>query len=397
VRRHTIAALALATTLLAACQSVSTWQSPHDTPLGKQYARSGQFYFLPRGLVRIVGEALDAEGAFKVTISRYNVPDLAARHFLKQEWNPLYKDDNTLEVTDKGLLMTTKFVSEDQTPAILDKVTETIINVAKISAHLGGPPLDKAARSQQQAKMLKPFNCSFDPLDPVDVANARTLMQECAFDLEVTASPRPQATADEKTLAEPDGRTADRLPEKGGGIFYRPPMPVSLRVWTVPGAIGGTLAELDHVKVPDPAAIASFPVRRPFLGKKTTDLVFNEGELKKVTYSKESEALAFVSIPASITAKVAEAIPAILTIQDARANRAANLEKARLDAEKNLLDSQLALLKSQQALADAQAAAVQAPSRATKMAMQIEKVEKMQLENEVRRLEVQKKKRDQQP
>lgn len=267
-------------------------------------ARVGNYYYLPRGMVRVVGEV--NQGAYKITISRFNVPDVRKRYFLKQNMNAFFDDHTVLEVNEQGLLTTTNVDSEDKTPAVIDKVVETVVSVAKISAHLGQRVLldDTGA-----VVGPLPFNCTFDPLNATQVAAARGKVSAAGFELQVSDGGGEQAK---------DPLPGDKL--SGRGVFYRPPRLVDVSISAK--AKDKPVLEQTVVRVPDPNQVAVLDLGRPFLVKKTTNLEFVGGDLKKVDYHKPSEALAAVSIPASILAKVADAIPSIIQIQDSRANAA---------------------------------------------------------------------------
>jgi len=234
---------------------------------------------------------------------------------------------------------TTNVDSEDKTPAVIDKVVETVVSVAKISAHLGQRVLldDTGA-----VVGPLPFNCTFDPLNASQVAAARGKVSAAGFELQVSDGGGEQAK---------DPLPGDKL--SGRGVFYRPPRLVDVSISAK--AKDKPVLEQTVVRVPDPNQVAVLDLGRPFLVKKTTNLEFVGGDLKKVDYHKPSEALAAVSIPASILAKVADAIPSIIQIQDSRANAALKEEKAYLDAQKAVIDARLALRSSQQSLAESEA------------------------------------------
>jgi hypothetical protein len=120
------------------------------------------------------------------------------------------------------------------------------------------------------------------------------------------------------------------------GVYYRPPTTVSLKIKTREGYVGDFM-QTATVRVPDPSSIAVLSLSRPFLVKKTTNLVFVGGDLHTVDFTHPSEALGVIGIPASIASKLAAAIPAIIKIQDERANADTARETARLNAERDLL------------------------------------------------------------
>jgi len=298
-------------------------------------AQVGNYYYLPRGMVRVVGEP-DSTKGYKITISRFNVPDHNSRYFLKQNSNGFFDDHAVLDVDDQGLLTTANVESEDKTAAVIDKVVETVVSVAKISANLGS---NVAEIQSMEVESLKPFNCTFDPLDDNEVREARNRLNGAGFVLNVV---RPRGSKNSEVVAQNASISKE-------GIYYRPPCPVKL---SISPRSSNSLAMIENtvVSVPDGNEIAVFALSRPFLVKKTTNLTFVAGDLKKVDFQKPSEVLAAVSIPASIASKIGEAIPSIIQIQDSRANAALKEEKARLDAQKALLDAQLALRNSQTAL-----------------------------------------------
>lgn len=333
--------LSLFVATLPGCSTMQTETAAlGDSAPGKP--KVGNYYFLPRGMIRVAGQP-DKDKGYVVVISRFNVPDVNARYFLQQNMNPFYDDHTTLEVDEQGLLTTTNVDSEDKTPAILDKVTETVINVAKISANLGGSPL-ALSDIRNETSDPKPFNCTFDPLERTQVNEAKRKVSAAGFLLHVE-----DTGGSGKKVAPP----ADSSPSNRG-VFYRPPRVVNITI-TAKSALKSPVLEKTVVRVPDPSQTAVLSLSRPFLVKKTTNLTFAAGDLKKVEFKKASEALAVVSIPASITAKVAEAIPSIIEIQDSRANSALAAEKASLEAQKGVLDAQLQLAQSRKALDDFQA------------------------------------------
>lgn len=318
---------------------MSTLDEPVQEPTtGK--ARIGNFYFLPRGMLSIEG-APATDSGFTVTLSKKNEPDHAARYFLKQNWHPAYSDATTLEVDENGLLTTSNVSSEDQSPAIIDKVTETLINVAKIGANLGGGIPGIQALEETKPGTFLPFKVSFDPLDSHAVSVASAEMFKSGLILKIDDHGVPMGK---------DARSAGSGRLSTGGVYYRPPATVGVKITSRPG-FPARIVMSESVRIPDPANIGVLDFSRPILVKKTINVTFAAGDLKKLEYIKPSEALAFVSIPASVTGKIAEAIPDIIKVHDARANAGLAAEKARLDAQKEVLDAQLALTKSKQALA----------------------------------------------
>jgi hypothetical protein len=100
-------------------------------------ARVGNFYFLPRGKITIVGTPVE-HAAYSLVVTRKNEADPQARKFLLQRRNVFYDDKIKLDIDADGLLTTVNVESEDKTPAIIDKVVDTVIDVAKIAANSSG-------------------------------------------------------------------------------------------------------------------------------------------------------------------------------------------------------------------------------------------------------------------
>jgi hypothetical protein len=317
--------------------------------------RLGNYYFLPRGLIQIDGAPVSKDFAtdFHVTVKSINVPDKARRFFLRQHANPFYDDDLQLKVNGKGLLETVNFSTEDKTPAIIDKVTETFIDVARIGAS-GGGALFKSAQEARTAITLKPFHVVFDPFDSTEKEAARRKLEECGFKLDfLDADPGNGLVAGDSkdrriVYRETDDSTAVPDPAAGEGIFYRPPTVVGLAVATLDNSQTGILQRV-FVRLPNRNEIAVMDASRSFLIKKKSNYALVDGDLIQIDHNRPSQALALVGIPASIVRKVADAIPTIIAIEDKRATRVPPelaAQKAQLDAQTALLNSQMALIEA---------------------------------------------------
>lgn len=288
-------------------------------------ARVGNFYFLPRGKITITGTAVSAT-EYSLVVTRKNEADPQARKFLLQRRNVFYEDKTKLDVDADGLLTTVNVDSQDKTGAILDKVVDTVIDVAKIGANASGM-METAADMKTLALLpLAPFKCTFDPFVPSQVSAARGVMWKAGFVARIVP-----AKMETKTVV-----VEDELSTRG--VYYRPPTTVSIKVRTRDGFAGAFL-QTATVRVPDPYSIAVLGLTRPFLVKKTTNLVFVGGDLHTVDFTHPSEALGVVSVPASVVGKLAAAIPAIIKIQDERANAETIRETARLNADRELLEA----------------------------------------------------------
>jgi hypothetical protein len=316
-----IGALAVA---LAGCTTMQTEDADVNSPVtGK--ARVGNFYFLPRGKITIVGTPVD-NAAYSLVITRKNEADPQARKFLLQRRNVFYEDKTKLDIDAEGLLTTVNVDSEDKTPAIIDKVVDTVIDVAKIAANTSGM-MGAADMKTLTLLPLSPFKCTFDPFVREQVNAARNVMWNAGFVATIVP-----ASMETKTRV-----VQDELSNRG--VYYRPPTTVSVKIKTRDGYVGDFM-QTATVRVPDPSSIAVLSLTRPFLVKKTTNLVFVGGDLHTVDFTHPSEALGVVSIPASIASKLAAAIPAIIKIQDERANAVTARETSRLNAERDLLKAQ---------------------------------------------------------
>jgi hypothetical protein len=317
--------------------------------------RLGNYYFLPRGLIQLDGAPLskDAPTDFQVTVKSFNVPDKDRRFFLRQRNNPFYEDDLQLKINGKGLLETVNISTEDKTPAIIDKVTETFIDVARIGAS-GSNGLFQSAKQLQTAIALKPFHVVFDPSSPAERNAARARLEECGFKLEF-----PDATAAKARVASDskdrkilyrvaNDSTTVPYPATADGILYRPPTAVDLEISTLDNSQTGLLQHV-FVRVPNRNEIAVMDASRSFLIKKKNNYALVDGDLIQIDHNRPSQALALVGIPASVVHKVAEAIPTIIAIQDKRASRVPPelaAQKAQLDAQTAVLNSQIALIEA---------------------------------------------------
>lgn len=236
-----------------------------------------------------------------------------------------------------GLLHTVNVDAEDKTPAIIDTIATTIVDVFKVAAETGKMSLEGSP----------PFNYVFDPLDKTETDDVMDKMGKRGFKLTVTPSPSTVAAGvvSEGTKETTSATSSRKSNGQNPGVFYRPPTTVELQIES-----SGTLMERVALRVPDKRSVAMLSLTRSGLIKKSTHISFNNGDLGGFTYTKPSQALAVVGIPASIAKKAAEAVPAIVKIQDARATHAANQRKAQLDAEAAVLQSQAALIQAKAAL-----------------------------------------------
>lgn len=333
---------------LASCVALKTTFAPESS--ATMEPRLGNYYFLPRGLIQLDG--VPGTNDFQLTVKTFNVPDKNRRFFLRQHKNPFYEDDVLLKINGKGLLETVNLSTEDKTPAIIDKVTDIFIDVARISASGGISPLARNADEIENAIPLKPFHVVFDPFIPAQKEAAVRTLHDCGFVLAVPDSRPAQYNipGDSKATSLITEQSSQAAPNPGNaeGILFRPPTAIELQISTRDNSEAGLLQHV-FIRLPSLNEIAVMDASRSFLIKKKNNYVLVDGDLIQIDHNRPSQALAFVSIPASILHKVAEAIPTIIAIEDKRATRVPPelaAQKAQLDAQTALLNSQMALIEA---------------------------------------------------
>lgn len=333
---------------LVSCSNVrSSFASVDDA--SEVRANVGNYYFLPKARVRIKAEKT-ADGGFTVTVSQFNLPDRTQRYFLQHRTNILADDALVLTVDKNGLLQTMNLDSEDKTPAIIDSVTATVIDVFKVASQTAA--LEPAPGQGQPAKTFTPFNYVFDPLNKIETDEIKEKMKDKYFQLEVYPYPAPRSGTTATDFKGTSEATSDVAAvhhrESESAVFYRPPTAVEVIIRCKD--FDDRMVERIVARVPDQRIVAAISLSRAALIKKTTHLTFIDGDLSGVDFKKPSQALAAVNIPASIAHKAAEAIPEIIKVQDARAIHDETQRKAEIEAQTGLLKSQLALIQAQAAL-----------------------------------------------
>ena len=313
--------------LLAGCTSESGVQTqvtgPNATREGPEI---GLHYFLPRGKIRMTGsnEKADGSSAFKITSTRVIEPDRSQLCFLKYHRSFFHDDDFTLEVEDNGLLKTVNATSTDQSPAIIESLTDTAINVLKIAGEAGG-------RKAGPTVTPRPFVYTFDPLDAKERRAAVSFLAEMGVVLVIRTA---------------DGTESDRSTTEStvstDGVLYHPPLVVTLRF-----SIGTDSNDSASHVLPNPAITKCLSLRRASLVRQDTQLTFSNGMLAHVKFTRPSQALAAVQIPQKITQKVADAIPQIIKIQNEAATQELQQKTAVLQAQQNYLQAQMDLRKKE--------------------------------------------------
>lgn len=271
-------------------------------------------------------EKSDAGNSFKITTSRLIAPDRSQLCFLKYHRSLFHDDDFTLEVDDNGLVKTVNATSTDQSPAIVESLTETAVNLLKIGAQLGG-------RQAQPGATPRPFIYTFDPLNEKERREAISFLEGMGISLKVDTAAGTET--DKGALFRTSTLSTD-------GVLYHPPLVVTLRF-----SIGTDSKDSAVHVLPNPAITKCLSLRRASLVRQETQLAFSNGMLTHVKFTRPSQALAAVQIPQKITQKVAEAIPQIIKIQNDAATRDLQNKTAILQAQQNYLQAQMDLRRKE--------------------------------------------------
>ena len=307
--------------------------SPEGQPSGNQ-AQVGLHYFLPRGKIRMTGSYQKSgdESSFKITTERLIEPYREERCFFKYRSSVLYDDEFTLEIDDNGLLKTVNSTSTDQTPAIIESMTEIAVNLFKISAELG--------ITGKLEKKPRPFVYTFDPLDKKQADAAEEFLRDMGITLTIDC----RKIADLGKGKDLGSKTVSST--KTDGVFYHPPVAVTLNFSIGKAAAPDTKDSVVYT-LPDYRFIECVSLRRATLVKQDTQLTFSKGMLNHVKFTRPSQALAAVQIPQKIVSKAAEAVPAIIKIQSEAATRDIKDQTAQLKAQRDYLQAQIDLQKKQ--------------------------------------------------
>lgn len=366
------------TIILSACSSMRTVDAPTNvSQSGRAYA--GLHYFLPRGIIDIVG-TVDADGkAYTVTIARHNEADRRQRYLLVQNNSILHEDVTDLKVNDKGLLNEDlALTSESKTAQIIYNVTDTAINIAKIYAKTSGasPMTAYGLAAEPTAPInLKSFKVSFDPLKDEEITDAENTVRDAGFDLRVerrkstTSSLElkggPENSHDASTTARDSLPISEDPLLKGNGpsragVYYRPLTTVKVKLHIRQNVKNkdeiGELAINQNVPIPDPSALAIYSLYRGTLIKKETTLTFADGEPRTMHHKKPSELLAASEIPLTISSHVLAALPDLGSLvykPKSGPNAKIEADTARLNAQTAAINARTDALKANQAAEDA--------------------------------------------
>src|SRR3954469_12272309 len=121
----------------------------------------GVYYFLPKTRLKIDGVPGD-KGTYAIAINQLNEPDRNNRYFLHYHRNAMAEDTYTVTVDSKGLLQTLNLQAEDKTPAIINKVADTIVSAFSAAENAAGL---RGVREVGTPNAELPFSVVFDPQD----------------------------------------------------------------------------------------------------------------------------------------------------------------------------------------------------------------------------------------
>jgi hypothetical protein len=299
---------------VAGCNTVTTTnQEVGPKPV------TGNFYFLPRGKIRIVGawNSKDNPTTFLITISQVLDADPRERFFLEHSRNSFYDDEVKVTVNEKGLLTTVNTTSEDKSAAIAGSLAGIVGDALRFGA--GVSTRDKAAPTGGR----QPFNYVFDPFSDEDVAKIRANLIAQGLDLHVIHNSfTGSQVATPKELADRSFKTA--------GVVFRPLRPVTITIDDQ--ASTKSQMESQVVLLPDPESKLLLDFGRVAFVKKVTNVTFVDGTLREVSVNRPSQVLGVLAIPKEVLKAI---VPLPLEIKQTQLNN--------INAEKNLIDAEKAL------------------------------------------------------
>ena len=378
---HNVSA-ALSALVLVSCGSVFTTSSE---PAGSAL---GNYYFLPKTRIKIDGTPVKEGSSYSITISQISEPDRDHRYFLLYHRNALAEDTYTVTVDGKGLLQTLNLQAEDKTPAIINKVADTVVSALSAAANVAG-----LRTAKQPCEPIPAFTVVFDPQDGREYSAAKSALKD-DFELEVVPNPESRIKSSQSPNAEKPIVVGARSPSSlelqnrsADGVFFHPPTTVTLKI--TPKNTCLRLFQVTDIRIPDKHQLSVFDLRRMALVKRTTNLAFVEGNLTTVTETRPSQVLAAVTIPADLAAKAAAAVPTLIKIQNDTANASTNAETARLNAQTARLNAESERLKAEAALARQRAASATSPSSATRAVVQHAEAENAKAQTELLRTRAQ--------
>ena len=365
---------------LCNCQSFKTYVPNDSGDMPEESEdKQGLYYSLPRGRLQITGKYTNIKGDdgrtnvrrdYNVVIKKYHVadPDPKARAFTEITENIMYDEDSSLVVKD-GLLQSANAKPEDKTGEIIVTLVGTAIDAAKAGLGGGLGTLKMMSRTTEKPE-LKPvteFATDFDPLDENELAEATKRAANAGFILTLPGiNSKTSSSVDlgkgplteEDIAGDPTSAKATTKAYKNG-LAYRRPKPLVIKIQlddthfaytsginsdktTFPSS--GADIYQGKATIPDAQAKrALLPVKRGFMTKRQTDVVFEDGQPAKFDLKAPSPVLGFVKLPAAIAKMAADAVPALIKVNH-------DASKGQLTRETELLKAQSDLLKAQNEL-----------------------------------------------
>lgn len=323
--------------ILSGCAGTIIKSSPKG--ITEQPDRSGTFYYLPEGKIRVKIEP--EKKILKLTVSLLYEPDPNYSYFL--EYNPSAgaHDNVTVTLTNTALLQKVSATSKDEVGAILVKVAETVGVAAKLVV---AAPFTPTVVPVPKIEQL--FDVTVNPTDYHEFIELKENLRKDPYGIEVSIKPLTDAIQGFQNGEPPiNGFPRRECINSLRGVCYRPVRPYVLTLRDIE-TNGKKFLQNVNIYIPNGAPITSFDISRAAFVEKKTELTFENGILTTIQVNKPSEILGAVSVPFDIL-KAIVAIPAeLLTI---KVKRAAG-EQALLSNQKAILEleRQLEELRSKQ-------------------------------------------------
>lgn len=354
------------TLFLSSCGSFNSYPVGEKGELPQAASsKQGLHYFLPRSRLTIEGSYNDIKASdgkttvrreYVISMKKYNVADPDAPVFAEITENVMYDEDSVVTVKD-GLLQSANAKPEDKTGEIIVTLVGTAIDVGRIVAS-GPMALDVLPPPAATRKPVTPFLVDFDPFIASEVADARHIIERAGFSL---TSPTSASLDKVSVPVQNEGSGKKKQPDHYSGLAFRPPTAMKVLVSLnadefeyqdemegegaarkVKIAADGAKMYRSSLTVPNVGRgrVAYVPVKRGFMVKRQTNVVFEDGMPTSFDLKAPSPVLGFVKIPAAIAKMVGDAIPTLIKI-----NR--DTTKGDLAYQTDLLKAQSELIKAQ--------------------------------------------------
>lgn len=348
---------------MTACDTITSTVKPPEEPFDANISSSlGLQYNLPKANIRLVGgyaekknsETDKVESVFQASIRTKQVADLDAVCFARITTNAMFDEDTHLKV-ENGLLQSATSKPEDKTGETIIALAKTAIASAKVMANLPASAPASMKKTLDVSTAAQPFDVKINPFaeasESESYEKAKEKLAALGWDLHIEDFEKARASLNKEPANTPkEGRA---------GLLYRMTLPLTVDVklregWVLDNAAKGADTFQSVVSIPHPGRVCSIPLKRVFMSKRETSVVFVEGNPVEVGMKQGSPVLNFVGIPLKIAEAAAEAIPGIIQVHNKAPTDA-------VSAQANYLDAQARLLESQKKLTEAQKAAAESP------------------------------------